>query len=288
MRILCGTCAWADHQNFYPASVRPQERLAYYARFFPLVEIDSSYYRIPEPRHALAWARSTPDGFVFDLKAHRTLTLHDGPLDAARLDHDATAMRQVAHVLHSEGKLGAILFQFPPWFVQSDAAFVYLARLREWFAGYLVAVEFRHRSWWKDESTAEHTLAALREHSFVNVVCDEPQTGMGTIPFIPAITLEDAVIFRLHGRNEQAWYQKGLTSSQQRFDYKYSVGELQSFLPFVKQWCQSAKSIHILMNNNQSDYAVSNALDWLSILGLEQQQRPDPPSEQLRLFDGWE
>ncbi|MCL6516566.1 DUF72 domain-containing protein [Alicyclobacillus sp.] len=287
-RILCGTCAWADHERFYPKGLRPQARLAYYARYFPVVEADAPYYHIPTPGVTARWVQQSPDGFVIDVKAHRTLTLHDrGQAGAGQRAADFAAFLAALRPLAEAGRLGAVLFQFPPWFVASDANRRYLDEVAERMAGHLLAVEFRHRSWWQDDHAPE-TLDQLRRLGAVNVVCDEPQVGQGTIPFVPDVTQPRLVVFRLHGRNDKTWYQKGLTSSQQRFDYLYTREELAAFLPHVRRWAEEASAVHILMNNNQGDYAIRNALDWLDLLGFTVRENPlrrEEPAEQLRLFD---
>lgn len=286
--VRCGTCAWADHTAFYPKGMRPEARLSYYARHFSLVEADAPYYRIPAPDVVARWVEQTPEGFVFDVKAHRTMTLHDrGQAGPAQRAADFEAFIRAMQPLKEGGRLGAVLFQFPPWFVANEANHRYLDEVAERMDGFLLAVEFRHRSWWQGDAalqTADH----LRSLGAVNVVCDEPQVGQGTIPFVPEVTQPRLVIFRLHGRNAKTWYQKGLQSSQQRFDYLYTREELASFLPYVRRWAQEASAVHILMNNNQGDYAVRNALDWLDLLGLaarEARPQDDPPGRQLRLFD---
>ena len=80
------------------------------------------------------------------------------------------------------------------------------------------------------------------------------------------------------------WYEKGLKSSSQRFDYKYSVAELTQLSSYVQQWEKASADVHVLMNNNQGDYAVTNAFDWLSILGLGVRERPSQRGVQGRLF----
>jgi uncharacterized protein YecE (DUF72 family) len=283
--ILCGTCAWADHAGFFPPSLRPQERLSFYARYFPLVEVDSTFYGIPEPSVAAAWVRQTPPTFVFDVKAYRTLTLHDrGQVGELQRERDWSRFLALIEVLAAFNKLGQVLFQFPPWFVRSASNQTYVERLATRLEDIVFGIEFRHRSWW-DEAHRDETAEWLRELGAVNVVCDEPQVGNGTIPFVPVVTNPRLVVFRLHGRNAETWYQKGLTSSQQRFDYRYRREELATFLPFVTRWAEEAQAVHILMNNNQADYAVQNAFDWLDLLGIHHPPRPTGGgSEQLRLF----
>src|SRR5690242_3634805 len=75
-RILVGTCNWADHTGFYPSGLKPRDRLAYYAERFPVVEVDSSFYRVLPARNYALWAEHTPPGFVFNVKAYRELTRH--------------------------------------------------------------------------------------------------------------------------------------------------------------------------------------------------------------------
>jgi uncharacterized protein YecE (DUF72 family) len=286
VRVLCGTCAWADHHAFYPRSVNPSDRLAYYARYFSLVEIDSSFYRIPETAHVKRWIAETPGDFVFDLKAYKTLTGHDrGKASAAERLHDQTLFVEIAETLGASGKLGQVLFQYPPWFDYSQSNRTLVDQMVRTFSSVRIGVEFRNRSWW-DGRTASETLCWLRQKGYVNVVCDEPQTGSGTIPFVPEVTQPELVVFRLHGRNAETWYQSGLTSSQQRFDYLYQHEELATFLPYVHQWSSEAAEVHILMNNNQGDYAIRNAVDFMNLLS-QPGPRPTrrPLTQQLSLFD---
>jgi uncharacterized protein YecE (DUF72 family) len=266
--------------------VRPEERLSYYARYFTLVEVDSSYYKIPDPRAVDSWVRQTPDDFIFDVKAFRTLTKHDrGKATPDELESDFQAFETAVSVLRASGKLGFLLFQFPPWFVHNRDHQDYVERVRYRFPDDRVAIEFRNRTWWTEEQW-QHTVGWLSSLDAVNVVCDEPQVGSGTIPFVSEVTSRRGVMFRLHGRNVDTWYQKGLESSQQRFDYLYRKEELSEFLPHVHAWAREAAEVHILMNNNQGDYAIQNAFDWLNLLGVPHKPRPVlQQTIQTSLFD---
>ena len=79
--ILVGTCNWADHKDFYPAELErgrgQRKKLDYYARFFPIVEIDTSFYGIPRPEVVEGWVARTPPHFTFNIKAFRSLTQHE-------------------------------------------------------------------------------------------------------------------------------------------------------------------------------------------------------------------
>src|SRR5215210_7264403 len=147
--ILIGTASWADLSliksgEFYPADVKsPEARLRFYASQFPLVEVDSPYYAIPSAKTAKQWADRTPDDFVFDVKAFRTLTTHQTqpkflpkyiaqslPKRDKKTVYYKDLPNELRDALWSEfknallplkqaGKLGVVLFQFPPWFPPS-------------------------------------------------------------------------------------------------------------------------------------------------------------------------
>lgn len=299
-RVLVGTCAWADHEEFYPAGLKPADRLAYYARFFPIVEVDSTFYAIQPRRYFQTWAERTPDGFTFNVKAYGAMTKHHRsprPGDEDVLE----VFRRFAHAvepLQEAGKLKALHFQFPPWFVANAENAEWLHFCRSFFARNLVAVEFRHRSWFSGPEQTDRTLALLRELEAVHVIVDEPQVGSGSIPQVMAVTDRRLAIIRYHGRNAETWYIKGEKSAD-RFNYLYSRAELSDFVEPVRELQQAAEEVHLLMNNNRANYAVRNALDLMDLLGLPVPPRdergvpvpPDGPDprrpkgpEQLRLF----
>lgn len=266
-RILCGTCAWADHQNFYPPGLKPTERLAFYARHFPVVEVDSTFYHPQPARNFQLWAGRTPAGFVFDVKAYRAMTRHDrqprpGDEDVAEV---FARFRESLRPLEQSGKLRAVLFQFPPWFTCTPENRGYLEWVRETYDTLLLAVEFRHRSWWQAAQRQE-TLDFLRSNALVNVICDEPQVGSGTVPAVVEVTNPRLAVVRFHGRNAAAWYKKGLANSGERFNYLYSRQELQPWAEAALRLAAEAQEVHLLMNNNFGDYAVRNARDLLEVL----------------------
>lgn len=283
MNIRVGTCAWADHQPFYPPGIKPVDRLAYYARFFPLVEVDATYYHLMPARNFQAWADRSPAGFVFNVKAHKAMTRHersrrertDLPLEEifARFRYSVEPLRQ-------SGKLRAIHFQFPPWFDCTRENVGYLETVREEMEDYLVAVEFRNRSWFSDRDRTQATLRFLEAHEFVHVVCDEPQIGSGSVPPVPAVTQRQLVILRFHGRNEKMWYARTRHSGE-RFNYLYTEDELREWVPVIHDLAGGADEVHVLMNNNFANYAVRNAYQMGRLLGLD---LPDPLPQQQSLL----
>lgn len=254
-RIYVGTCSWADPVGFYPPDLPSNQQIAYYARRFPVVEINATYYRLMPARNFALWAERTPPGFVFDVKPYKQLTWHDRerPPDI----ETAQAFGDSLQPLREAGKLGAIHFQFPPWYVYNPRNLEYIQHLSEPYGGDRLAVEFRHRSW-LEGVTLPTVTAALRESGISLTVVDEPQVGSGSVPTVLEVTQPRLAIARFHGRNAKTWYIRAKTTAE-RFDYLYSEEELRDWTPRLAQLAERADEIHALFNNNAQDYAVQNA-----------------------------
>jgi uncharacterized protein YecE (DUF72 family) len=288
-RILVGTCNWADHAAFYPKGVKPAERIGYYADYFPIVEVDASFYRIMPPHNYELWAERTPDDFVFNVKAYRTLTRHGERFepgkrhetDAPELDptdEDFRLFKESIQPLKDAGKLRAVHFQFPPWFKASDRNKQYLDVVREYLPDDLVAVEFRHKSWLEGDQL-DRTMAKLAELGLVYTAVDQPQLGSGSIPPVAEVTNPALSIVRFHGRDYKSWYKKDATTSADRFDYLYSKDELAEWVPAIERLAKAANEVHVLMNNNRGNYAVVNARDVQQLLGQQPKLPEIEPSE---------
>lgn len=291
--ILVGATSWTEKTliesgRFYPPEIRSAEgRLRFYAANFPITEVDSSFYGLPSERNSGLWAERTPEGFVFDIKAFRLFTHHQTPLDALPpdvrevlgadsrrlyyrdileelLDELWSRFRSALEPLRAAGKLGVVLFQFPPWFVRRGTHLDYLAELSGHLPGDRVAVEFRHRSWFIPERAGD-TLDFERAHGLIHVVADEPQGSSGSIPAVWEATAPTAVV-RLHGRNRSTWQRKGLETAAQRFDYLYSEEELRGLVGPVQALARRAEAVHVLFNNCRQDYAPRNAAKFRAML----------------------
>lgn len=288
MGILIGTASWADKSlvdsgRFYPPDARTAEaRLKYYAAHFPLVEVDSTYYGLPTAQNARLWVERTPPGFVFDVKAFRLFTQHQTPPNALPKDvaaalpagdrknwylHDFPEELQIElwrrfiagiEPLRAAGKLGAILFQFPPWFLRNAPAHRHLESIAGVLKGYRVAVEFRNKLWFEGDNAAK-TLEFEREHHLVHVAVDEPQGFNNSVPAVWAATDPALAIVRLHGRNKDTWNAKGLSSSAERFAYLYTKKELSDLQPEIRALDAPGRTVHVLFNNCFEDYAQRNA-----------------------------
>lgn len=286
-RILVGTCSWADKtlvdcRCFYPETVRsPEQRLRYYASHFPIVEVDSTYYGLPNERTAGAWVERTPPEFTFDIKAFRLFTLHPtGPEALPKeireslpapgrggryyyrdLPEEARAeiwsrFASALLPLDSAGKLGTILFQFPSWFLPGGDSKDHILEAQARLPQYRLAVEFRNGRWLSDTG-AERTLRFLADHKIAYVCVDEPQGFPSSVPPVTEATSDLAVV-RFHGRNAAAWETR-VASAAERFDYLYSDDELAEWIPRVEALAERTREIHVLMNNCYEDKAVRGA-----------------------------
>jgi len=295
--ILVGTASWADKslvdsRLFYPREAKSAEaRLRYYSTHFPLVEVDSSYYALPAPPVAQLWAERTPPAFIFDVKAFRLFTQHQtppqvlppdirealGPLAEKKnvyyadfppelIDEMWRRFRLALDPLSQAGKLGAVLFQFPPWFFYRRSNLEHIARCAQILDGYQVSVEFRNRTWFEDKHRSA-VLAFEREHSIAHVVVDEPQGFSSSIPAVWEVTNPALAIFRLHGRNAQTWDKKGLTASSERFDYEYHEQELRELVQPVRRLAEQARRLHVVFNNNLRDQGIRGARLFGTLLG---------------------
>lgn len=293
--VLTGTCSWADktlveESDWYPQrTMTPEERLRFYATQFPLTEIDSSYYAPPAERQAQLWAQRTPKGFRFDVKAYSLLTGHPTkpqslwkdlreqlPADvlqkrnvyAKDLDPDALeeAWRRVdagLRPLHDAGRLGAVLFQYPPWFTPRHDNRQEIRALRERLPDYRISVEFRSPRWLTEERDRERTLGLLEEHGLTFVCVDAPEVS--GLPRLFAITSPDLLVVRFHGRSDPTW--KGnARSAAERFRYLYSEDELGELAQPLAELAGEAKESHLLMNNCYRDYGVRNAAQLRDLL----------------------
>ncbi|MFI5272201.1 MAG: DUF72 domain-containing protein [Ktedonobacterales bacterium] len=273
--IRVGTASWTDHDPFYPAEYNKvsmkSQRISYYARYFDMVEVDSTFYHL-QPTHNFAlWAERTPEDFVFDVKAYGELTWHHRDEQKQPIVPSAdtfAAFQQMIQPMRAAGKMGAVLFQFPPWFKPTEENIEYFDTIRELLPDDTIAIEFRQRAWLEGQQLDE-TRALLTDHEFAFVAVDEPQIGTGSVPPVMMVTNPAFAMVRFHGRNAKMWYGRNLESSRQRFDYLYSADEL---LPWAERVAAVAAQmgggqVHVVTNNNASNYGIVNALQLQLMFG---------------------
>ncbi|MER7894040.1 DUF72 domain-containing protein [Micromonospora sp. NPDC094482] len=287
--IKVGTASWTDRtlldSGWYPQTAdTPEKRLAYYARKFPLVEVDATYYSPPAERTAQLWAERTPAGFTFNIKAFSLLTGHPTRVSAIYKDlRPQTDKRNVypddlpaqayedvwtrflsaLDPLVAAGKLGALLFQFPPWFTIKRDNKQYLLEVARRCAPLRPVYEFRHASWF-DGDNADETLDFLRTHELPFVCVDMPQGHRSSVPPVLAATADLAVV-RFHGHSDK-WTSKDI---HEKFGYRYADRELRDWAPKLRELADSTQQTHVLMNNCYRDYAQTNAATLAGLLGAD-------------------
>jgi uncharacterized protein YecE (DUF72 family) len=245
--IWIGTSGW-DYPEWvgpvYPRRGR-YDKLRFYTGLFPIVEINSTFYRLPPVSVAESWARRTPAQFQFAAKFPQSIT-HDRRLVGA--NEELQRFLAVMRPLQDAGKFSAGLLQLPPSlaFEPTTVRAFYESIPPE----FPVAVEFREDSWLAPES-----FDLLREFRFAYVVVDEPllptrleKTG----PF---------VYVRWHGKGAPVWY-----------DYTYSRTELEGWVPRLRELAAGPEPVLGFFNNHFRGDAPANAQTISELLAL-----PPPP-----------
>jgi uncharacterized protein YecE (DUF72 family) len=261
--IKVGTCGFSYPEwkgPFYPERLSPQRMLTHYARHFPAVEINSTYYHIPPARRMADLAKRAEGRLEFSVKAHRDMThARDKYAEALPPFQEALAP------LREAGALGSVLVQFPFSFKASGANVDFLRRVASDLAPDPVVVEFRHRSWTTDE-----TFDLLRRLGLAYCCVDEPD--LPNLP--PPVVRASAPIayVRFHGRNRQKWWAH--TEAWERYDYLYTEAELQEWVPKIRSLAEATRTCYAFFNNHARGQAVTNAQMLIALLSKAETGSP--------------
>lgn len=245
--LLLGTSGWSYNEwngVFYPSS--SVNKLSYYSKLYSTVEVDSTFYAFPSKGMVLGWARYTPENFVFSVKLPRLLT-HDKRLDLSQgAEADLIRFLGLLRPLIDAGKLGPVLAQLPPSYSFKDD----FEKLKGFFdrapEDVMFAVEFRHPSWLRED-----VWSYLRDRNLANVIVDEPLLPPDTV-----VTADFAFI-RWHGRGSRPWY-----------NYRYTDGELDGWVPKVKDVISGVKKTFGYFNNHFKGFAVENSFKMMEKLEM--------------------
>ncbi len=307
-----GLCAWQDKSmleegHFYPIkSMKAEERLWWYSRFFDCVEVNSTFYAPLAADNAVRWVKRTPAGFLFSVKAYALLTGHH--LDAARLPEPLQSMlpasarpnargqlentlfpreaydwafatfREALRPLEDSGKLGYVLFQMAPWVRYGREALDYLASLPDRLPGLTLAVEFRDASWLPAHT--DEVLRFLGERGLSYVSVDAPRTPAGVATTV-ALTSPVAVL-RLHGRNAAGFLKqlRGESPSvAEKYGYLYNEAELGEIVARGRGLAGHARRVYFKLNNNVGDAPAINGIQIRELLGLDNADRTGVEAE---------
>lgn len=251
--ILIGTSGWSYDDwvgPVYPDQLPKGQWLPFIAERLDTLEVNVTYYRIPSQRVVAGWAERTPDGFLFSVKAHRSIT-HE------REKVDFESYRSGLEPLVESEKLACVLAQFPFSFGANPENHQYLRRLRDGFDDLPVVVEFRNRAWLN-----ENTFDLLRELGFGFCAVDEPQYDSLMPPIAKATSPLGYV--RFHGRNYEKWWRH--EQAWERYDYTYSRGELQEWVPKLKGLEAQTEITLVYMNNHYRGQSLDAAAKLADLL----------------------
>jgi len=231
MRYFIGTSGWqyADWKGkFYPENLTRKDWLGYYAQHFPTLEINSSFYHLPQPKALINWYETVPRDFVFSLKVSRYIThikrLHDAGEAAKEFVQRAVLLKE---------KLGCLLYQLPPGLKRNDELLQgFLAALPR---GFRHVMEFRHPSWF-----APAVEEILHNHGAGFCIFDMPELTS------PLITTAGFGYVRFHG-------------SQALYSSLYSDSELKQWSHKLQALSHNVNQIFIYFNNDIAGFALDNA-----------------------------
>jgi uncharacterized protein YecE (DUF72 family) len=265
MSLHVGTCGFSYRDwvgPFYPQGIKQLDMLPYYAERFGSVEIDSTYYAIPQPRLFKSMDERTAPGFRFTVKVPGSIT--HLPAEATPLSNEAAAFRECLEPIRVNGKLAAVLAQFPNSFRPGPDSYRRLEQMREFWPEMNLIAEFRHRSWQDDA-----TLEQLRQLNIGWCNVDEPRFASLMRPGSEVTSSTGYV--RLHGRNYGNWWKQD-RASHERYDYLYSANELTEWLPRIAAIDERAKETYVFFNNHHVGNAAANARQLADM--LSERSRP--------------
>ncbi len=277
MVIRVGPAGWSysDWEGVvYP---RPKPRgfhaLPFLARFFDLIELNASFYALPEQTSCAQWASLVKPWPAFRFTAKLPQELTHASLDANASKQLARAFEQRLEPLSASGRLLGLLAQFPIGFQAQASSFAHLETLLEWFDPAHIVLELRHASWFSKDH-----LARIQRLGVSLADIDLPASSSHPPAHVPPIGRLGYL--RLHGRNSQTWFQRGV-GRDQRYDYLYSPAEVSELAKRAQRLAGEHDETAVVTNNHFSGQAVANALELKALLTSE---RVLAPADLVRAF----
>ncbi len=257
--VFFGTAGWSYKDwegTVYPDDTGVEfDQLSYISNYFDTVELNNTFYRPPSAFMCKNWIRKVANNsnFKFTAKLWQKFT-HDK--DSVSINEEKAFKDGIAPLVEND-KLGALLIQFPWSFKNNNENKKIIESITEVFKEYPLIVEFRHSSWLTGE-----ILAFLEDNSvgFCNI--DQPIIGSSIRP--TDYVTSDIAYVRLHGRNYKDWFRKE-AGRDDRYNYLYSVAELEGWVKKIKKMQENAKQIYVIANNHYRGQAATNALQMKSM-----------------------
>ena len=254
--ILIGTSGYSYHEwvgPVYPEGTKQKDYLTCYSGLFPTVELNFSYYRMPEAKNLSQMLADAGNTLTFSIKAHRTMTHEINP---SMWQNEANIYLKAIEPLLAAGRLEAVLFQFPYSFHYEDDNRRYLDSLLKYFKEVPVAVEFRTADW-----CITKVFEGMKTRQIPLVSLDLPE--LPKLPPTMDIVTSPLAYIRLHGRNKEAWW----GHDHARYDYLYSDNEIEAIAARIKR-LETARRVLVYFNNHPFGKAVRNAQTLKKILNL--------------------
>jgi uncharacterized protein YecE (DUF72 family) len=236
---------------FYPEGIQKGKMLDYYCKFFDTVEINSTYYKIPNRSVFYHLSKKTPENFEFIVKLHQETT-HKREEGIKAVDD---VKEGVMPILES-GKLKGFLAQFPWSFKNTPDAKDYLIMIKDRCDEIPFFVEFRNAEWIQEE-----TYKFFKKNQIGYCCVDEPKLK-GLIPPQDISTTNIGYV-RFHGRNAQSWWD---SSKGDRYDYLYKEEELKEWLERIKNLGKNTSKTYLFFNNCHQGNAVKNAKMFIEMI----------------------
>ena len=260
LRIGCSGWSYKDWQGpFYPKGLQAGEYLSHYSKVFNCVEIDSSFYRIPNPFMITQWRNKTPPGFLFSPKLPKKIT-HEAKLK----DFGTSLVYFYSVVSKLKEKLGPIVIQLPPSVKLSshlDTMKSFLAQLSPEFKH---AIEFRHKSWFAPE-----VYSMLRKDNIAMV------WSLNQYLETPPEATADFLYLRLVGDREITEF------SGTRKDRS---ADMKRWAEVVREKSGKFESGYVFFNNHFAGFSPESANEFRRLLGLMELEYKPQGSEQQTLF----
>lgn len=267
VQVRVGIAGWSypDWEGVVYPSPKPSrfDPLAFLVQYFETVEINSTFYRTPNPQSARSWARRSEGNleFRFSVKLFKAFT-HERNASST----DEKAVKHALEPLVESDRLGALLIQFPWSFKNDGESRRYLLTVLECFKQYPCVVEVRHASWDQPEFYDE---LSEQNVGFCNI--DQPRIGRSLGPSQKATGPVGYV--RLHGRNYQDWFREN-AGRDARYDYLYSLEELDPWLDKIARVSDDSSETYVITNNHFRGKAVVNALQIKSRIARKKVAAP--------------
>ena len=255
--VLVGTSGFSYDEwrgGFYPETLKTSDFLSFYSGEFKAVELNFSYYKMPEPSQCINMLEKSNHETEFVIKAFKGLT-HE--ITNQSVSEILPYFKNAIAPFWDKNRLGAVLLQFPQSFHYTPDSRIYLDSLIKGLSPFPVCVEFRQREWLKDS-----VYAALQKRNTGFVCVDEPQLKN----LLPPIVVSTSGIgyIRFHGRNRSKWY---TGDTKDRYDYLYTKDELTEWLPKIRELSERTEKLFIFFNNHTKAQAITNARMMIDLLG---------------------